>query len=127
MRFAMESQTLNEAIVSVIKALPVRAAMPVLDGIYICADANGVRMKCSDLMLQKECVGPAAVDEPGECVVKGKIFCEIARKLPSENVFASLDGNTLTLRCGRSINQLQCMEYDEFPDMHFEEADSTEV
>lgn len=127
MRFAMEAQTLNEAIVSVIKALPVRAAMPVLDGIYICADANGVRMKCSDLMLQKECVVPAAVDEPGECVVKGKIFCEIARKLPSENVFASLDGNTLTLRCGRSINQLQCMEYDEFPDMHFEEADSTEV
>lgn len=127
MRFAMEAQTLNEAIVSVIKALPVRAAMPVLDGIYICADANGVRMKCSDLMLQKECVVPAAVDEPGECVVKGKIFCEIARKLPSENVFASLDGNTLTLRCGRSINQLQCMEYDEFPDMHFEEADSTEI
>ena len=44
MRFAMEAQTLNEAIVSVIKALPVRAAMPVLDGIYICADANGVRI-----------------------------------------------------------------------------------
>lgn len=72
MRFAMEAQTLNEAIVSVIKALPVRAAMPVLDGIYICADANGVRMKCSDLMLQKECVVPAAVDEPGGMCGQGE-------------------------------------------------------
>lgn len=127
MKFAMEVHTLSEAVFSVIKALPARAAMPVLEGIHICADEHGVKMKCSDLMLQKECVVPAAVDEPGECVVKGKIFAEIVRKLPEENAFFSLNGSTLTLRCGRSVNQLQCMEYDEFPDMRFEGTDSQQV
>lgn len=127
MRFAMEVQTLNEAVFAVIKALPARAAMPVLEGIHICADEHGVRMRCSDLMLQKEATVPASVDEPGECVVKGKIFAEIVRKLPSENAFISVDGNTLTLRCGRSVNQLQCMEYDEFPDMRFEGTDCQQV
>ena len=56
MHFYMDSKELTEGVLSVIKALPVRTTMPILEGILIEATNEGVKLKCSDLMLQKECL-----------------------------------------------------------------------
>ena len=124
MRFCVDSNILKEGVLSVVKALPLRSSMPVLDGVHLLADEHGVLLRCSDLTLQKECRLPATVEGEGECVVKGRIFSDIIRKLPEGNAFFSMDGQTLTIRCGRSVNQLQCMEYDEFPQMIFDGEDT---
>ncbi len=124
MRFSVHSDILKESVLSVVKALPVRSTMPVLEGVQLVADKEGVLLRCSDLTLQKECRLPAIVEEEGECVIRGRIFSDIVRKLPDGNAFFSLDGQTLTIRCGRSVNQLQCMEYDEFPQMTFDGDDT---
>ena len=124
MRFNVIANILKESVLSVSKALPVRSTMPVLEGVHLVADENGVLMRCSDLTLQKECRLLAGVEEAGECVIKGRIFSDIVRKLPEGNAFFSLDGQTLTIRCGRSVNQLQCMEYEDFPQMTFDGNDT---
>ena len=124
MRFNVNSNILKEGVLSVSKALPVRSTMPVLEGVQLVANENGLLLRCSDLTLQKECLLPAIVEESGECVIKGRIFSDIVRKLPDGNAFFSLDGQTLTIRCGRSVNQLQCMEYEEFPQMTFDGDDT---
>lgn len=124
MRFNVNADILKEGVLSVAKALPVRSTMPVLEGVQLVANENGVLLRCSDLTLQKECLLPAIVEEDGECVIKGRIFSDIVRKLPAGNAFFSLDGQTLTIRCGRSVNQLQCMEYEEFPQMTFDGDDT---
>lgn len=123
MNFCVNSQTLNESIISVIKAMPVHTSMPVLDGILIRADGKGVHILCSDLMMQKECLLPASVSEEGECVVNGKKFAEYVRKIPNDTAFFSLNGKTLTLRCGKTVSQFPCIEYDEFPMMEFKQED----
>ena len=124
MRFCVDSTILKDGVLSVVKALPIRSSMPVLDGVQLLADEQGVLLRCSDLTLQKECRLPATVEEEGECVIKGRIFSDIVRKLPDGNAFFSVDGQTLTIRCSRSVNQLQCMEYDEFPQMTFDGDDT---
>ena len=63
MRFCVDSGILKEGVLSVIKALPVRSSMPVLDGVQLIADEQGVLLRCSDLTLQKECRLPAPVEE----------------------------------------------------------------
>lgn len=124
MRFCVDSTILKDGVLSVVKALPVRSAMPVLEGVQIVADQEGLLLRCSDLTLQKDCRLAASVEEEGECVIKGRIFSDIVRKLPDGNAFFSVDGQTLTIRCSRSVNQLQCMEYDEFPQMTFDGDDT---
>ena len=124
MRFNVNSNILKEGVLSVSKALPVRSTMPVLEGVQLVANENGLLLRCSDLTLQKECLLPAIVEESGECVIKGRIFSDIVRKLPEGNAFFSLDGQTLTIRCGRSVNQLQCMQYEEYPQMTFDGDDT---
>ena len=102
---------------SVMKALPVRSSMPVLDGVLIEATQNGVHLTCSDLMFQKECLLPASVEEEGSCVLKGKFLAEILRKLPNGPLEAESEGNLLKIRAGRVKQRLQCIEFDEFPKM----------
>ena len=117
MKFFLEASDLQNAVYSVVKALPVRSAMPVLDGILIEANKNGIHLCCSDLMFQKEYFLDATVAEEGACVVKGKFFSEMLRKLPDERIEFSLEGLVLNVRCGRIRQRVQCIEYDEFPMM----------
>ena len=115
MKFVLSVNSLMEGVLSVIKALPVRSAMPVLDGILIEANKDGIHLCCSDLMFQKECYLDATVSEEGACVVKGKFFSELLRKLPDDQVEFTLEGLVLNMRCGRIRQRLQCIEYETFP------------
>ena len=117
MKFTMQTEDLQKGILSVIKALPVRSTMPVLDGVLIEATQNGIQLTCSDLMFQKECLLPATVEEEGSCVLKGKFLSEIIRKLPNGPLEAESEGNLLKIKSGRVRQRLQCVEFDEFPKM----------
>ena len=117
MKFTMQTEDLSFGVLSVIKALPVRSAMPALEGVLIEATKEGLHLTCSDLMFQKECFLPATVEEEGSCVLKGKFLAEILRKLPNEPLYAEQEGMILKIRSGRVRQRLQCIEYDEFPVM----------
>lgn len=120
MRFYMDSKELNAGVLSVIKALPVRTTMPILEGVFIEASSEGLRLKCSDLMLQKECLLPATVEEEGKAIVPGKLFGEIVRKLPEAIAEITLNGKSIDIKCGRAKSSIQCIEYEEFPEMRFQ-------
>lgn len=117
MKFTMQTEDLCQGVLSVIKALPVRSAMPVLEGVMIEATSAGLHLTCSDLMFQKECDLPATVEEEGKCVLKGKFLSEILRKLPNEPLTAEQEGMILKIKSGRVRQRLQCIEFDEFPVM----------
>lgn len=117
MKFTMQTEDLCAGVLSVIKALPVRSTMPVLEGVLIEATGEGLRLTCSDLMFQKECFLPATVEEEGKCVLKGKFLAEILRKLPNEPLYAEQEGMILKIRSGRVRQRLQCIEFEEYPIM----------
>jgi DNA polymerase-3 subunit beta len=117
MKFTMLTEDLCAGVLSVIKALPVRSAMPVLEGVMIEATQNGLHLTCSDLMFQKECELPATVEEEGRCVLKGKFLSEILRKMPNGTLTAEQEGMILKIQSGRVRQRLQCIEFDDFPVM----------
>lgn len=120
MNLTIDSKELAAGVISVAKALPARASMPILDGIYLQATSDGLRLKCTDLMLQKECTVAAEVSEEGYAVVPGKLFTEIVRKMPDGEVTIVLNGESLELSCGRAKSSIQCLaDSDNFPDMQF--------
>lgn len=119
MHYFLDCNELNAGVLSVIKALPLRSTMPILDGIYMEATKEGVRLTCSDLMMQKECFLPATVEQEGRCVVPGKMFSELLRKMPESIIEVKLQANVLLMQSGKTKNQVQCIEFDEFPIMKF--------
>lgn len=120
MRFYLDCNELSAAVASVIKALPLRSTMPVLEGIYINATSEGVRLLCTDLIMQKECFVPATVEENGVCAVPGKLFFEFIRRMPMAIVEINQEGNVLSIKSGKTLNQVQCIDFDDFPMMRFD-------
>ena len=95
MRFYIDSKELNAGILSVIKALPVRSSMAVLEGIHVEALRDGVRLKCSDLMMQKECILPATVEEEGKAIMEraGLPVYDDLRTAVADGVRFAAEGN----------------------------------
>ena len=119
MHLYLETNDLNTGILSVIKALPVRSSMAILDGIHMEAKEGSLTLKCSDLMLQKECIVPAEIEKEGTSIVPGKLFSEILRKMPSGRIEIRADGKTLNIQSEKVKSSVQCIEYEAFPEMRF--------
>ena len=120
MNLTIDSKELAAGVISVAKALPARASMPILEGIYLQATSNGLRLKCTDMMLQKECTVAADVEDDGVAVVPGKLFAEIVRKMPDGEATLTLNGDTLEIVCGRFSSSIQCLsDSGNYPDMQF--------
>ncbi len=120
MRFTVDSRELTASILSVIKALPVRTTLPCLEGIFVDAKNDGISLKCSDLMLQKECIVRGDVFEEGQSIIPGKLVSEFVRKLPSGHATISTEGNSISISCGRVKTVLQAIDFEEFPEMEFD-------
>jgi len=120
MKFRVDAREMTAGLLSVIKALPVRTAMPSLEGIFIDAKEDGVHLKCSDLMLQKECILTGEVEEVGKTIVPGKLFTEIVRKLPDGEATFDISGKQIGIRCGRVSTSVQGLDFEEFPEMRFQ-------
>lgn len=119
MIFSVNAKELNAAVISVTKALPVRTTMPSLEGIYMEAKGNTLALKCSDLMLQKECRLASMIDEEGAVIVPGKLFTEIVRKLPEGNANFHISGKQVDISCERFKTSIQALDFEEFPEMRF--------
>ena len=120
MNLTINSKELAEGVASVSKALPARTQIPILEGIYLQASSDGLMLKCTDMMLQKECTVAADVSEEGYSVVTGKLFADLVRKIPDGEVTLRLDGETLFISCGRFSSSIQCLsDSGNYPDMQF--------
>lgn len=115
MKIVCDSSQLSEAVGTVTKALAARTTMPVLEGVHIIAKNNTVKLACTDLRLGIETILPAQVASEGEAVLPGKLFSEMARKLPEGDVDISTDGTTASISARGTRTRLQVLDGSEFP------------
>ncbi len=107
MRFFVDTNELNAGLSSVIKALPSRTTVSILEGIYMKAADNALLLRCSDLNIQIETLIAATVEEEGAIVLPGKLFAEMVRKLTGEMTSFDIKKNTASIESGRFKTTLQ--------------------
>ncbi len=115
MKISCECAQLAAAVGTVTKALPGRTTMPALEGVHIAAHGDTVTLTCTDLRLGIATVLPATVEEEGEAVLPGKLFSEMARKLPDGTVHIAVEGTTAQISGRGTRTRLQVMDSAEFP------------
>ena len=77
-----------------------------------------VTMTASDMDLSIEKKIGVTVSEPGSIVLPAKLFTDIIRKLPSEDVEITLgEHNSVSIRTSLSEFRIVGMPADEFPDI----------
>lgn len=129
MKFTCSQQVLSKALNTVSKAVSTRTTIPILKGILIEADENGkIRLAASDLDLSIEKITDAEVSEAGSVVVQSKLFGDIIRKLPSEDItIEASDDNRVLIKNSRSEFVIVGLAADEFPSFGETEEDAEEI
>ena len=119
MNIVCDRAALLEAVGNVQRAVSGKSTLPALEGILLRATGSSLFLAGYDLDLGITTTIEAAVKEPGEIVLTAKLFGEIVRKLPGEQVTLITDDKFNTqIRSGItefSIMGIAAAEYPELP------------
>lgn len=116
MKFICQQQNLVKVLNIVSKAVSVRTTIPVLKGIMIKAESGKLTMSASDLDLSIQDSTDAEISEPGSVIVMARLFSDIVRKLPGEEVQIETDNdNNVYIKSMNSEFKIIGMPADEFP------------
>lgn len=118
MKFICEKQKLQEGISISSKAITGKTTMPILEGIYISAKDNQLKLIGSDMDVSIETMVDADIKEEGSIVIDSRIFGEIIRKLPnSEIIIETLENEIIQITCQKSVFNLVYMNGDDYPEL----------
>lgn len=111
---------LVQALHVVSRAVASKPQTPLLSGIYVKADQDGVELQATDYALSIRCRVQAEVEEAGTIIVSGRYFQEVTRNLPADDVIIETDTEEkqVFIRAGAAHFQLLVMHRqhgEEFP------------
>ncbi len=115
MRFRVGREALGEAVAWVARALPSRPVVPVLSGLLLEADDDGLTLSCFDYEVSARTRIEADVKEPGSALVPGRLLAEITRSLPALDVEVASDADLVGLTCGSAEFSLVSLPVAEYP------------
>ncbi len=118
MKFRVERDVLADAVTWVARALPSNPPVPVLAGLLIEADPDGVlRLSSFDYEVSARVEAVAEVSDPGTVLVSGRLLADISRSLPARPVDVATDGSRVEIVCGASRFTLLTMPVDDYPSL----------
>lgn len=116
MKFSCNQQQLTKALNIAAKAVTNHTTIPILKGFLLTAEETGIlKIASSDLDLSIETKIPVSVSEPGSIVVSARLFGDIIRKLPNEEIQVEESENNVTIKCISSEFRIVGQPSDEFP------------
>ena len=129
MKFTCSQQTMTKALNTVSKAVSNRTTLPVLKGILLEAKNDGkLVMSASDLEISIRKEIDAEIIEAGSTVVGSKLFSDIVRKLPNEEISVeTIDDGTVSVRTNSSEFTVVSFPVDEFPKIGEKEETDTQL
>src|SRR5690625_319052 len=126
MKFIIQRDQLMASIQDVMKAISARAAIPILTGIKVDADENGVTLTGSDSNISIESYIPAEEDgivnvediQGGSIVLQANYFPDVIRKLPEKTVEIETDDQfNVMIRSGKAEFKLNGQDAEEYPQL----------
>ncbi|GAA5140543.1 DNA polymerase III subunit beta [Nocardioides marinquilinus] len=117
MKFRVERDVLADAVAWAARSLPVRPSSPVLAGLLIEADDDGLVLSTFDYETSARATLSAQVSDEGRALVSGRLLADICRSLPAKPVDMVLDGARVSLTCGSARFSLQTMPVEDYPTM----------
>ena len=106
-----------EAVAWAARSLPTRPSVPILAGLLVKADEQGVTMSSFDYETSAQINVKAEVVEPGEALVSGRLLADIARSLPNRPVELTSDEHRMELVCGSARFTLQTLPVADYPNL----------
>ena len=116
MHIICDKSKLIEGMNIVMKAIPGKTTMMILECVVIEVKDNQIKLIANDLQLGIETLIDGEIKREGSVAVGAKVFFEIIRKLPSDNVSITVDEEYhMNISCGKAKFNIMAKATDEFP------------
>ncbi len=116
MQFICDQATLNETLVNVSRIVPLKSAIPQLEGIKFTIKDNVLNILGYDLEMGISKNISVNADGDVSIVMNSRLICEIVRKMPSGDIKFSIDDNFNTsISSGKIEYTISCSNADDFP------------
>lgn len=124
MKIVCSKSELMKSVNIVMKAVPSKTTMPILECILIDASKGEIKFTTNDMELGIETVVKGDISERGMIALNAKLFSEIIRKLPDNDVTISSDEKyQATIICEKSKFSIAGKAGDDYPYLPFVEKD----
>jgi DNA polymerase-3 subunit beta len=115
MKLVFTKSNLAKAVTIAMKAVPTRTTMKILECILIDATTNVIKFTSNDMELGIETVVDGEIIEKGKVAIEAKLFSEIVRKLPDNDITIETDENfTSVITCEKSNFSIPGKSGDDF-------------
>ena len=115
MKLVFTKSNLKKAVCIVMKAVPTRTTMNILECILIDATTNEIKFTGNDMELGIETIVEGEIIEKGKIAIDAKLFSEIVRKLPDNDITLTTDSNNNALiTCEKSKFNIAGKSGDDF-------------
>jgi len=122
MKFIIEKNILLDALNNVVKALSQKITIPVLNGIVIEANSNGIELLASDseltikVTIDKKDI--KNIEKEGKLIIQSRYILDIIRKMPTNLIyFESNDNNTVKIYSETNEFILNCYNLTDYPNI----------
>lgn len=113
--FTVPKDDFSSALAWVARSLPSKPTQPILRGVMIEADDDGLHLSGFDREVSTRVHINAEVDEPGSILVAGKLVSDIVGSLPNKPITMRYEDSTVTLSTGSSRFELRPMTIEDYP------------
>ena len=106
MKLTFKKDSLLNGINIVLKAVPSKTTMPILECILIDASSDEIKLTANDMELGIETKVDGNILEKGKIALDAKLFSEIIRKLSSEDSVVTIDSDekfNTVISCENSV------------------------
>ena len=116
MKFRVDRDAMTDAVLWASRTLPSKSTQPLLTGLHLVADKQGLVFSGSDADVSARASLDAAVGEPGTVLVPGRLLADITRSFPSAaTIEFVVDGARIAITCGKSSFTIPTMPVAEYP------------
>ena len=103
MKIICSKSSLLKSVSIALKAVPSKTTMPILECILMDATTNQIKFTTNDMELGIETIVEGTIEEKGKVALDAKIFYEIIRRLPDNDVTITTDSNFVaTITCEKA-------------------------
>ncbi|NKR54164.1 DNA polymerase III subunit beta [Rhodococcus hoagii] len=117
MKFRVAREDFADSVAWVARSLPSRPPVPVLGGVLLGADEQGLTVSGFDYEVSAQVRVSAEVTTTGQVLVSGKLLADITRALPNKPVDVTVDGTRVLIACGSAKFSLPTMPVEDYPQL----------
>lgn len=117
MKFRVAREDFAESVAWVARSLPSRPPVPVLGGVLLVADDDGLTVSGFDYEVSAQMRVAAEVAGAGQVLVSGKLLADITKALSNKPVDVSVDGSRVLISCGSAKFSLPTMPVEDYPQL----------